>query len=329
MVRVVVDHRRASPNAAPLEPTMDAAKAMQGLGNARHVEAQRLPDGHRRQRVLHVVRPEHRQHDLAERATLSIRHGEATTVGPRVESGRDQVGLRRQAVGHHPVIARQQRQHTLNVGVVQTQNDATEERHPTREVDERLADRFEIRVGVEMIEVDVGDHRDDRHQAQKAAVELISLRDQELARADPRASARDAHTTTNDNRGVETRFRQERSDQRRRRGLAVGTRDRDAVLETHQLGEHLRPTHHGNAPRACRFDLGIVVTDGRRLDHQIDAIEMVRVMADGDRDAEPFETRHGLAARLIAPADRQAFIAQKHLGDAAHAGATDAHEVNV
>ena len=52
--------------------------------------------------------------------------------------------------------------------------------------------------------------------------------------------------------GIEAAGVDQRGDQRRGRGLAVGAADRDAALEPHQLGQHLGAAHHRQALGARR-----------------------------------------------------------------------------
>ena len=55
--------------------------------------------------------------------------------------------LRRQPVGDHPPVG-EARQDALDVGIVETDDRLTEERHPAGEVGKGVADLVEVAVGV-------------------------------------------------------------------------------------------------------------------------------------------------------------------------------------
>jgi len=50
-------------------------------------------------------------------------------------------------------------------------------------------------------------------------------------------------------------------------GLSIGAGDRDAVLESHDLGQHLGATDQRKLAFAGRFELGIAGFDRRGIDH--------------------------------------------------------------
>ena len=120
---------------------------------------------------------------------------------------------------------------------------------------------------------------------------------------------------------------EQRRHQRRRRRLAVGAGDGDALLQPHQLGEHFGPPHHRNAPRPRRRQLGIVALDRGRDDDHRRLAEMRGVMADEDGRAvlaQPLDVGVVAGVRalhLVAEIDQ-------HLGDAGHADAADADEMD-
>ena len=99
------------------------------------------------------------------------------------------------------------------------------------------------------------------------------------------------------------------------------------MLEPHQLGEHLRPAHHGNAPRARRDDLGIVALDGRRNDDHRGLAEIRLIVADRDRRALLAQALDVGVVGEVRALDLVAEV-DEHLGDARHADAADADEVD-
>ena len=87
------------------------------------------------------------------------------------------VGVGRSAVGDEALAhVRQQRAH---VDVVDAEDRQTVERHPVHELQVRRAHLLHVAVVVEVLGVDVGDHRDDRRQHQEGAVALVGLGDQD------------------------------------------------------------------------------------------------------------------------------------------------------
>jgi hypothetical protein len=105
------------------------------------------------------------------------------------------------------------------------------ERDARQEPHERVLDRAEIPIVVEMLAVDVGDDRDRRLHVEERAVRLVRLGDHELALPDLGPRPEGLHTAADHDGRVEPAGREHLGDHRRRRRLPVGARDRDAVLE--------------------------------------------------------------------------------------------------
>ena len=103
--------------------------------------------------------------------------------------------------------------------------------------------------------------------------------------------------------------------------------DRHALLEPHEFREHFRPPHDGNAPRARRGDLRIVALDGRRDDDHRGCAEIGLVVADMNRRAL---LAQALDAGVFGEVRALNFMAEvdEHFGDARHADAADADEVD-
>jgi hypothetical protein len=73
-----------------------------------------------------------------------------------------------------------------------------------------------------------------------------------------RPRAQHAEPASHHHRGVEASFVEDERHHRGGRGLAVAARDRDPVLEAHQLGQHLGPRDHGDSRATRLHDLGVV-----------------------------------------------------------------------
>ena len=140
-----------------------------------------------------------------------------------------------------------------------------------------------------VIGVDIRHHRDDRRQVQERRVRLIGFGDEKIAGAESRARACRQKSSANHERRIESAFRKYRRNQARRRRFSMGTGDGDPLLQTHELSEHQRARHDGNGAFACRLHFRIVLRNRRRNDDGIDTCDVLRVMADGNRDAETRE----------------------------------------
>src|SRR5690606_41702897 len=88
------------------------------------------------------------------------------------------------------------------------------------ELQERALERLVRLVKVEVLGVDVGDDRDRRSEAQERAVALVRLRDEQVARPEPRVAPERGHAAPDDHGGIEGRGAQERGDERGSRGLS-------------------------------------------------------------------------------------------------------------
>src|SRR5206468_8479145 len=136
------------------------------------------------------------------------------------------------------------------------------------------------------------------------------------------------HAPANNHGGIETGRAEQASHDGRGRGLAVGAGNGDAVLEPHQLGEHFRPRDHGDPALARHLDLNVVARDGRGVHDDVGALPMGGLVAGEDLVAETLQALDGLATPAVRAADAVAHV-EHHLGDSAHPGSADAHEVNL
>ncbi len=120
---------------------------------------------------------------------------------------------------------------------------------------------------------------------------------------------------------------QDAGDQARRRRLAVRAGNRDRVPEAHQLGEHLRTSHHRQPQLAGRGDLGVGGIDRAGHDDEIRIADVIAAVSDEDLRAEATQALCDAGVLQVGTLHRVAEI-QQHLGDAAHADAADADEVD-
>ena len=103
--------------------------------------------------------------------------------------------------------------------------------------------------------------------------------------------------------------------------------DRDAILQTHQFGQHLGAWNDRYVEPVRFDDFGIVQRDRRTGDHNFRAGDVLRGMALEDGGAQAGQAlghRRTLQIRTGNPVAK----AQQHLGNPAHADAADAYEMN-
>ena len=206
--------------------------------------------------------------------------------------------------------------------------DRAVERHLVGEVDERLLQGLPAAVALHVLAVDVRDHRDRRRQLQERAIAFVRFDDHVVAAAEPRVAAEGAQPAADHRRRIEAGALEHQRHHRRRRRLAVRAGDRDAVAQPHQLGEHLGARDHRNArgaalrrPPGC--PAGSPTRRRRRRRRRRAPASCPRPIAHAER-RQPI----GDVGRLrVRSADLVAEV-REQLGDAAHADAADADEVD-
>jgi hypothetical protein len=216
----------------------------------------------------------------------------------------------------------------LHVRLVEAHDRGAVERHLVEEGDEGVAHCLEGAVVVEVLGVHGGDDGNRRRELEEGAVRFVGLGHQVLPLAEPGIGAQAQDAPADDDRRVEAPFRQHRADHRGGGRLAVRAGHRDAVLEPHQLREHLRARDHGDLALARGDDLDVLARHRRGVDDDLGALDVGGVVADEDLGAEPLEALDRLRALLVGARDRVAEV-HEDLGDAGHPHAADAHEVDV
>ena len=257
---------------------------------------------------------------------VAEQHCEGLPAAVVAEIGEPHVGLRIFAVGDDAAVldAADQALHDRMIGA---HHGEAVERHVLDEGAERILHRDEGLEVVEMLGVDVGDDGDVGRQLQERAVGFVGLDHHPVAGAEPGVGAVGVDDAAVDHGRIEIRGIEQRRDERRRRGLAVGAGDGDAAFQPHQLGQHLGAAHHRQALLAGGNEFRVVALDRRRHHQHLGAVEVLRLVADGDLGAlvaQPLDV--GVVARVRA-LHRIAEVDQ-HLGDAAHADAADANEMD-
>ena len=121
-------------------------------------------------------------------------------------------------------------------------------------------------VVIQMLAIDVGDHGEDRAELQEGAVAFVGFNHQKITLADARVGA--AHgcgLAPDDYRGIEARGVENGRGHRCGGGFAVAARDRDAVLQAHQLGQKLAPRDQRDFQTPRFEQLGILWVDRRAI----------------------------------------------------------------
>ena len=180
---------------------------------------------------------------------VADQHVEKRVTPPaRLTSMQPHVGLRVLAIGENAPVLDPADQ-LLHGRMIEAHDREAVERQVSDQRQERLLDRVESLEVVEMLGIDVGDDGDVGGQLQERAVALVGLDHHPVAVAEPRVGAVGVDDAAVDDGRIEAGGVEQGRDQRRRRRLAVRAGDGDALLEPHQLGEHLGAPNDGNAPR--------------------------------------------------------------------------------
>ena len=243
-----------------------------------------------------------------------------------IEVGEPHVGLRVLAVGDDAAVL-DAADHPLHDRMVGAHHGEAVERHVLDEGAERLLHRGEGLEVIEVLGVDVGDDGDVGRQLEEGAVGLVGLHHHPVAGAEPRVGAVGVDDAAVDHGRIEARGIEQRRHQRGGRGLAVGAGDGDAAFQPHQLGQHLGAPHH-RQPLLARGDkFGIVALDRRRHHQHLGAVDVGGLVTDEDLGALVAQPLDVGVVGGVGALHRVAEIDQ-HLGDAAHADAADADEMD-
>ena len=103
--------------------------------------------------------------------------------------------------------------------------------------------------------------------------------------------------------------------------------DGDRLAEAHQLGQHLGAPHDWQELLARGNEFRVGFLDRGRHDDDLGLAEVLRLVADEAGDALVAQALHVGAVGLVRALDLIAEVVQ-HLGDAAHADAADADEMD-
>lgn len=330
VMAVVVDEQHPTARAVEfpidLETPADPLESLKPAQQGPVADAQFVGYGNGGEGVLHVVPSREVQRHLEPLAHPVATHREVGPCALLPEVHGAHAGLLAEPVGQDrtPDLRQQIAHHR----VVEAQHRKAVERQVMQKFQEAATQRPEIApVGTQVIGVDVGDHGHHRLQIQERGVALVGLRDQVAPAAEARVAAGAVQAPADDKGRVAPRLGQQGRDQAGRGGLAVSPGDRDPVTETHQLGEHLGARDHRDAARPRPRDLRVLRPDRGGHHHHIAILDVRRIVADDHAGAERAQALRDRVLPQIGTGDPIAEV-DEHLGDPAHAGAADPHQVD-
>ena len=128
----------------------------------------------------------------------------------------------------------------------------------------------------------------DKHRGklEERAVALVGFGDQVLGLADAGIGAESIHAPANDDCRIKSSGGQDRGNHRGRRRLAVHARNRDAVLQPHQLSQHLSARDYRNVEFVGFDDFGILLRDRGTGHNDFRAGDVSRGVAFEDRGSQ-------------------------------------------
>ncbi len=325
MVGVVVDDQQPGAGIEDLETPLGQGEAGQAGGDGLQVDPDFQGGADGGERVGHVVPAADVQAHPAAAAPVHdqlVAGGEAR--GPHLQ--RPQVGAGAEAEGDD--LLADQRHDAAHVGVVVVQDHRPVEGDLVGELPEGLDQVLHPPVEFQVVVLDVGHHGDAGEQPQEAAVRLVGLGDQVARGAQLGAAALDLQPAADHVGGVEAGLGQYRGQHGGGGGLAVRAGDGQGELHAHQLGQHLGARDDRQLVPQRRQDLDVVLGDGAGVDQRLGVPDVGGGVADGDAHAQGAQAAHGVVLGDIRAADLEAHV-QQHLGDAGHARAADAGEVDL
>ena len=237
------------------------------------------------------------------------------------------LGVGRKAVSGHRAL--HLRQDAAHIGVVHAQYGMAIKWQPMQKIDKSLLKFFQaVVVSIHMVGVDVGHHGHHRLQTQKRSIRLIRFGHQEIALAQPGVGTGGLQPAADDKGRIQAGGAQHRGHQTGGGGFAMGAGNGDALLETHQLGQHHGARHHRNARGLGSQHFRVVGFHRRGCHHHIRAGNISGIMPKIHFCPGVDQTARGGAVGHVR-AGHGVTQGQQDLGDTAHADAADADKVNM
>src|SRR5437667_165332 len=325
MVTVIVDDGHAARLAAYLEASLHAGETGQRLLDRVERNLEIEPDADGGEGIEDVVAAGNLQRTLTE-PRPAMDDVEAAGQPRQVDAPGHQIRARRQAVRDEALL--EARDQHLDVRLVEAQHRRAVERHLVDEGQEAFPDRVERAPVVEVLGVDRRDHGDGRREGEERAVRLVGLGDEEVALTEPGVASEARPAAADDDRRIVAALGEDCPDHRRRRRLSVRAGNGNAVLESHQLGQHLCAPNGRDGAMASGLDLHVVGGHGGRIDDDVGALHVAGLVPREHLDAQPLEALDRLVALQIRAGHAVAQVGPD-LGDARHPDAADADEVDL
>ena len=275
------------------------------------------------QGVVHVVPPRHVQRQVGvERAVhhdieLPPALSPGEVLRPAVRPLRKAEGEQGQArqgvhgvfvvcVGHHPALRRRQLGEAAEGGL----------------------DVLQVLEEVQMVLLNVQNHRHGGEEAEEAVAVLAGLQNDGLSAAHPVAAVEHGQGAADHHRGVRLGGHEDVGGHGGGGGLAVGAGDAQGVLILpHDGPPGLRPLKDRDPQGPGGGDLRVVVVDGGGAHHELRAVDVAGLVAHVDGNAQRAQPGHGGAVGLVTALDQEAH-AVEHLRQRAHGHAADARQMD-
>ena len=331
MVAVIVIDRDAIPCPSAGEAPANAAKPGDRLADDVDRRAKLVRDRNRGRGVEGVVAAGHWQREIideggAARRPIADQRRKSRDAAGKVDVHQAHIGLRILAIGENAAVF-DLADEFLHGRMIETHDREAIERQVSDQRQKGVLDGVEGLEVVEVLGIDVGDDGDVGGELQERAVALVGLDHHPVAGPEPRVGAIGVDDAAVDHRRIKPGGVEQRRHQRSRRGLAMRAGHGHALFQPHQLGQHLGPANDGNAPRPRLDHFGIIALHGGRNDDHRRAAEIGLVMADEDGRALLAQALDVGVVAQVRALNLMAKV-EKHLGDARHANAADADEVD-
>src|SRR5713101_3390054 len=325
VMAVIVDHGNVVDRAFNVEAPADSREFAEAIADQLrgHVEVE--GDSRCGRGVAHIV--DARRMKELENAEVVAFVGQAKFAAQAFELdvADDEIGLAGSAVGNNRALYA--RDHGLHVRLVQAQNRRAVKRHAIDELYEGILNVFQRGILIEMLAVDGGDGGDNGREQQEAAVAFVGFDHEELALTESSGGAASIDATADDKCGIEMRRSENGSDNGGRGGFPVSAGHGDAVLEAHQFGQHFCAGDDRDL-FLVRFDnFGVVDLDRRRRHYHVRALNVCGFVPFVNRGAEILQAFRDVRGLGVGAGNGIA-EREQHFGDAAHADAADAHQMN-
>ena len=275
MVAVVIYYSHTIALALVFEPPANALESGQSLPDFLKGDLTDQSDADRSQRIQNIVPAGLRQHDLT-KLFVPAPHLKAVQM-IHFEGHGAKLVLAAEAVRDHRTL--HPGKQCSHARIIAADHIRSVERNVVHEVNEGVVQSFTGFVVIEMILVHVGNHVDDRQEAEEGSVGFISFGNKIITMPKMGISAVYVEASADDDSGIKAGRIENAGREGSRSCLTVSTGDGDSLSQAHEFGQHFSPRNNGDAASAGLDDLGVVIADGRGLHKDVLVIEVLCQMA--------------------------------------------------